>query len=86
MACVCVYTRTHCCSKAERNVETGKVRVTVVILGPNGCKHTGMGRNYRIAKATAAKRALRFVLNTGLSLRSHTRRYLKALRTQQLSR
>jgi len=58
-------------TKAERNVETGKVRVTVVILGPNACKHTGMGRNYRIAKATAAKRALR---------------YLKSLLSQQLNR
>ncbi|KJH42282.1 hypothetical protein DICVIV_11728 [Dictyocaulus viviparus] len=43
-------------SKMERIIETGKVRVTVDI--GNKMKFTGMGRNYRIAKTTAAKRAL----------------------------
>ncbi|KAK6036408.1 RNase3 domain protein, partial [Cooperia oncophora] len=46
-------------SKMERIIESGKVRVTVDI--GNKIKFTGMGRNYRIAKTTAAKRALKFV-------------------------
>ncbi|VDD85878.1 unnamed protein product [Enterobius vermicularis] len=46
-------------SKLERNLETGKVRVTVDIQGK--CRFTGMGRSYRIAKCTAAKRALRYL-------------------------
>jgi hypothetical protein len=45
------------CSKLERIIETGKVRVTVEVLGVS--TFVGMGRNYRIAKATAAKRALK---------------------------
>ena len=40
---------------------TGKVRVTVDIQGK--CRFTGMGRSYRIAKCTAAKRALRYLKN-----------------------
>ncbi|VDK57780.1 unnamed protein product [Cylicostephanus goldi] len=44
-------------SKMERIIESGKVRVTVDI--GNKMKFTGMGRNYRIAKTTAAKRALK---------------------------
>ncbi|KAM3723462.1 Solute carrier organic anion transporter family member 4A1 [Dirofilaria immitis] len=36
-----------------------KVRVTVDIQGK--CRFTGMGRSYRIAKCTAAKRALRYL-------------------------
>ncbi len=47
----------NCCSKLERIIETGKVRVTVEVLGIS--TFVGMGRNYRIAKATAAKRALK---------------------------
>ena len=35
----------------------GKVRVTVEVIGKGSYK--GLGRNYRIAKCTAAKRALR---------------------------
>ncbi|VDM95207.1 unnamed protein product [Thelazia callipaeda] len=46
-------------SKLERILETGKVRVTVDIQGV--CRFTGMGRSYRIAKCTAAKRALRYL-------------------------
>ncbi|VDO75067.1 unnamed protein product [Haemonchus placei] len=46
-------------SKMERIIESGKVRVTVDI--GNKMKFTGMGRNYRIAKTTAAKRALKYV-------------------------
>lgn len=47
------------CRKAERYVTTNKVRVTVEVLGQDRFTMHGMGRNYRIAKATAAKRALR---------------------------
>uniref|UniRef100_A0A1I7U3K6 Dicer-2 n=1 Tax=Caenorhabditis tropicalis TaxID=1561998 RepID=A0A1I7U3K6_9PELO len=46
-------------SKMERILESGKVRVTVDV--GNNMRFTGMGRNYRIAKATAAKRALRYL-------------------------
>uniref|UniRef100_A0A915PWG8 Uncharacterized protein n=1 Tax=Setaria digitata TaxID=48799 RepID=A0A915PWG8_9BILA len=46
-------------SKLERILETGKVRVTVDIQSK--CRFTGMGRSYRIAKCTAAKRALRYL-------------------------
>ncbi|EYC01887.1 hypothetical protein Y032_0103g3522 [Ancylostoma ceylanicum] len=46
-------------SKMERIIESGKVRVTVDI--GNKMKFTGMGRNYRIAKTTAAKRALKYL-------------------------
>ncbi|VDN45761.1 unnamed protein product [Gongylonema pulchrum] len=46
-------------SKLERILESGKVRVTVDILGK--CRFTGMGRSYRIANYTAAKRALRYL-------------------------
>ena len=48
-------------SKLERIISTGKVRVTVVVQGASKSEFTGMGRNYRIAKATAAKRALRYL-------------------------
>jgi len=40
-------------------METGKVRVTVEIRGEDKFVTHGMGRSYRLAKATAAKRALR---------------------------
>ncbi|UMM25863.1 hypothetical protein L5515_005509 [Caenorhabditis briggsae] len=46
-------------SKMERILESGKVRVTVDV--GNNMRFTGMGRNYRIAKATAAKRALKYL-------------------------
>ncbi|VDK40948.1 unnamed protein product [Gongylonema pulchrum] len=42
--------------KLERVLESGKVHVTADIQGK--CRFTGMGRSYRIAKCTAAKRAL----------------------------
>lgn len=37
----------------------GKVRVTVDVYGKG--RFVGMGRNYRIAKCTAAKRALKYL-------------------------
>lgn len=41
-------------------MEKGKVRVTVeIVSGKENFRFTGMGRNYRIAKTTAAKRALK---------------------------
>uniref|UniRef100_A0A915DAQ4 Uncharacterized protein n=1 Tax=Ditylenchus dipsaci TaxID=166011 RepID=A0A915DAQ4_9BILA len=43
-------------TKLERILETGKVRVTVDV---NDMRFVGMGRSYRIAKCTAAKRALK---------------------------
>ncbi|KAI1729942.1 ribonuclease III domain-containing protein [Ditylenchus destructor] len=43
-------------TKLERVLETGKVRVTVDV---NDMRFVGMGRSYRIAKSTAAKRALK---------------------------
>uniref|UniRef100_A0A914HEZ6 Helicase ATP-binding domain-containing protein n=1 Tax=Globodera rostochiensis TaxID=31243 RepID=A0A914HEZ6_GLORO len=43
-------------AKLERKLETGKVRVTVTVN--ENLHFTGMGRGYRIAKCTAAKRAL----------------------------
>ncbi|KAF8357507.1 dcr-1 [Pristionchus pacificus] len=47
-------------SKLERIMEKGKVRVTVeIVSGKENFRFTGMGRNYRIAKTTAAKRALK---------------------------
>uniref|UniRef100_A0A8R1IC10 DRBM domain-containing protein n=2 Tax=Caenorhabditis japonica TaxID=281687 RepID=A0A8R1IC10_CAEJA len=46
-------------SKMERILESGKVRVTVDV--GNNMRFTGMGRNYRIAKTTAAKRALKYL-------------------------
>ena len=37
----------------------GKVRVTVNVVGKG--EYSGVGRNYRIAKSAAAKRALRSI-------------------------
>ncbi|CAJ0961626.1 unnamed protein product, partial [Mesorhabditis belari] len=50
-------------SKMERIIETGKARVTVEVNkgGSGPIRFTGMARNYRIAKATAAKRALKYL-------------------------
>jgi endoribonuclease Dicer len=47
-----------CCRKPERTLE-GKIRVTVNVVGKG--VFYGMGRNYRIAKSAAAKKALRFI-------------------------
>lgn len=43
--------------KPERLVTEGKVKVTVDVDRKG--RYTGVGRNYRTAKATAAKRAVR---------------------------
>ena len=37
----------------------GKIRVTVTVVGKGTFK--GVGRNYRIAKSAAAKRALKYI-------------------------
>lgn len=39
----------------------GKIRVTVNVVGKG--VYTGVGRNYRIAKSAAAKKALRCIRN-----------------------
>ena len=44
--------------KPERTLE-GKIRVTVNVVGKG--VFYGVGRNYRIAKSAAAKKALRFI-------------------------
>ncbi|KAL8590335.1 Endoribonuclease Dicer [Nucella lapillus] len=46
--------------KPERTLE-GKIRVTVNVVGKG--VFYGVGRNYRIAKSAAAKKALRFIRN-----------------------
>ena len=51
--CVACYYR-----KPERTIE-GKIRVTVKVVGRGS--FCGTGRNYRIAKSAAAKKALRFI-------------------------
>ena len=45
-------------SKPERTMD-GKIRVTVNVVGKG--VFTGVGRNYRIAKSAAAKKALRCI-------------------------
>lgn len=52
------------CSKPEKLADGRRVRVTVEVF----CKGTyrGIGRNYRIAKCTAAKCALRQLKKKGL--------------------
>ena len=44
--------------KPERTID-GKIRVTVNVVGKGSFK--GVGRNYRIAKSAAAKRALKHI-------------------------
>ncbi|XP_013409876.1 LOW QUALITY PROTEIN: endoribonuclease Dicer-like [Lingula anatina] len=44
--------------KPERTME-GKIRVTVNVVGKGSFR--GLGRNYRIAKSTAARRALKYI-------------------------
>lgn len=50
------------CSKPEKLADGRRVRVVVEIFG-KGTFH-GIGRNYRIAKCTAAKCALRHLKRT----------------------
>ncbi|KRZ24892.1 Endoribonuclease dcr-1 [Trichinella pseudospiralis] len=46
-------------SRIERNAVEGKVKVAVTVEGKG--RFVGVGRSYRIAKSTAAKRALRYL-------------------------
>lgn len=46
-------------SKLERIIETNKIRVTVEI--DDKLRFEGSGRSFRLAKATAAKRALKYL-------------------------
>jgi len=48
----------HCDRKPERTSD-GKIRVTVNVVGKG--TFNGVGRNYRIAKSAAAKRALKYI-------------------------
>ncbi|VDL72636.1 unnamed protein product [Nippostrongylus brasiliensis] len=57
-----------CCAYPPRSpirelmeLEPGKTRFRVTVDIGNKMKFTGMGRNYRIAKTTAAKRALKYL-------------------------
>ncbi|CAH1790780.1 unnamed protein product [Owenia fusiformis] len=52
--------------KPDRTIE-GKIRVTVNVVGKG--KFTGVGRSYRIAKASAAKRALKGIRQAELEMR-----------------
>lgn len=47
--------------KLERVIETNKIRVTVEI--DDSLRFEGTGRSFRLAKATAAKRALKYLHN-----------------------
>ncbi|KAI6224621.1 hypothetical protein M3Y95_00772100 [Aphelenchoides besseyi] len=55
-------------TKLERVMETNKIRVTVQI--DENLRFDGMGRSFRIAKATAAKRALKYLHTLDLQRRS----------------
>lgn len=52
-------------SKPEKLADGRRVRVTVEVFGKGTFR--GIGRNYRIAKCTAAKCALRFLKKNGSS-------------------
>lgn len=56
-------------SKPEKLADGRRVRVTVEVFGKG--TYRGIGRNYRIAKCTAAKCALRQLKKQGLINRKH---------------
>jgi len=47
------------CDRKPERTSDGKIRVTVNVVGKG--TFTGVGRNYRIAKSAAAKRALKYI-------------------------
>jgi len=47
------------CGRKPERTSDGKIRVTVNVVGKGA--FTGIGRNYRIAKSAAAKRALKYI-------------------------
>jgi len=55
----CAVTRNVVCDRKPERTSEGKVRVTVHVVGKG--TFTGVGRNYRIAKSAAAKRALKYI-------------------------
>uniref|UniRef100_T1GUG5 RNase III domain-containing protein n=1 Tax=Megaselia scalaris TaxID=36166 RepID=T1GUG5_MEGSC len=55
--------------KPEKLADGRRVRVTVEIFGKGTFR--GIGRNYRIAKGTAAKCALRYLKTNGLVSKKH---------------
>ena len=55
-------------ARPEKLSDGRRVRITVEIFGKG--KFRGVGRNYRIAKTTAAKCALRSILKKGSSARA----------------
>lgn len=59
------------CSKPEKLTDGRRVRVTVEVFGKGTFR--GIGRNYRIAKCTAAKCALRQLKKLGYA-NHHKRR------------
>ena len=48
-----------CSHRKPERTYSGKIRVTVNVVGKG--KYRGVGRNYRIAKSAAAKRALKAI-------------------------
>lgn len=56
-------------SKPEKLADGRRVRVTVEVFGKGTFK--GIGRNYRIAKCTAAKCALKQLKKRGLLIRKN---------------
>lgn len=56
-------------SKPEKLADGRRVRVTVEVFGKG--TYRGIGRNFRIAKCTAAKCALRQLKKQGLINRKH---------------
>lgn len=56
-------------SKPEKLADGRRVRVTVEVFGKG--TYRGIGRNYRIAKCTAAKCALRQLKKNGLISKKH---------------
>lgn len=55
----CYHCMLHCDDRKPERTSDGKIRVTVNVVGKG--TFTGVGRNYRIAKSAAAKRALKYI-------------------------
>ena len=65
-----------CCRRPEKLADGKRVRVTVEVFGKGMFK--GIGRNYRIAKCTAAKCALKQLKKRGLISRNGQAREVTA--------
>ena len=55
----------------------GKIRVTVTVVGKGTFK--GVGRNYRIAKSAAAKRALKYIRLLQIEQQKYNEMTVKAM-------